>query len=95
MSPMSCVSGIHDRLASSARVATPVEIASMFVVTLRCVRTTPFGSLVEPDENWMNAVSSGVARCSVPGTDTSEISSRNTVRRASAASASARPFSSA
>ena len=59
MRPMSCVSGIHDRLASSSRARTPLAIASMLVVRLRCVRITPLGSLVDPDENWMNATSSG------------------------------------
>ena len=44
------------------------------------MRITPLGSLVDPDENWMNATSSGEARCSMPRTETSAISSRKTVR---------------
>ena len=33
---------------------------------LACVSTTPLGSLVEPEENWMKATSPGRARCSLP-----------------------------
>jgi hypothetical protein len=34
----------------------------MLASRLACVSTTPLGSLVEPEENWMKAVSSGFAR---------------------------------
>jgi hypothetical protein len=37
---MSCVNGIHDRLESSGVAPTPAAMASMFVITLRCVSTT-------------------------------------------------------
>ena len=55
---MSWVSGIHDRLTSfSLKPATSVEPRALARM-LPCVSTTPFGSLVEPEENWMKAVSS-------------------------------------
>ena len=81
ISPMSWVSGIHDRLTSSslnfAASVAPRALAMMFA----CVSTTPFGSLVEPDENWMKAMSSGCARCSSPAR---EMSSRSSTRNARA-----------
>ena len=61
--PMSCVSGIHDRLIvvgiESPRQCRPPRILAS---RLACVSTTPLGSLVEPEENWMKAVSPGCAR---------------------------------
>ena len=51
MSPMSCVSGIHDRLTSSCVNFAPSDEPRAFAMMFPCVSTTPFGSLVEPDEN--------------------------------------------
>ena len=47
-------------------------MAAMLANTLACVSTTPFGSPVEPEENWMKAVWSGAtaarsAACSTAG----------------------------
>ena len=59
MRPMSWVSGIHDRLTSSCGEARRLGRAAQLARMLPCVSTTPFGSLVEPEENWMKATSSG------------------------------------
>ncbi len=71
ISPMSWVSGIQEMLTSSsvkrATSLTPRQLARM----LRWVRTTPLGSLVEPEENWMKATSSGAAACGLPGREMS------------------------
>ena len=40
----------------------PGVAPSAFARMFACVSTTPLGSLVEPEENWMNAVSSGRRR---------------------------------
>ena len=76
---MSWVSGIHDRLTSCslnpAASVAPRQLAMM----LPCVSTTPLGSLVEPEENWMKAVSCGCARCTLPAR---EMSSRSSTRKA-------------
>ena len=42
---------------------TPQLLARM----LPCVSTTPFGSLVEPEENWMKATSSGSRALTLAG----------------------------
>src|SRR5579863_5437087 len=63
---MSCVSGIHDRLTSSALNRAAWLIPRMFAMRLACVSTTPLGSLVEPEENWMKATSAGRARWGLP-----------------------------
>ena len=76
---MSWVSGIHDRLTSSslkpAASVEPRQLARM----LPWVSTTPLGSLVEPEENWMKAVSSALTRCTLPAR---EMSSRSSTRKA-------------
>ncbi len=73
----------------------PVAMASMFVIRLRCVSTTPFGSLVEPDENWTNAMSPGAAAWRTPGRAMSVISSMNTTCPSRRASEAARSLASA
>ncbi len=45
-----------------------------------CVSTTPLGSLVEPEENWMKAVSSGLTAAGRPGRATSSSVSIRNVR---------------
>jgi hypothetical protein len=78
---MSWVSGIHERLTSfslkPAASVAPRQLAMM----LPWVSTTPLGSLVEPEENWMKAVSSGVTRWMLPAR---EMSSRSSTRKARA-----------
>ena len=56
---MSCVSGIQLSETSCSLKPAACVAPSAFVRMLRWVSTTPLGSLVEPDENWMNAVWSG------------------------------------
>jgi len=62
MSPISCVNGIQlnetSRSVKPAAWREPSAFARMFA----CVSTTPLGSLVEPDENWMNAIPSPETR---------------------------------
>ena len=57
--------------------------------TLRWVSTTPFGSLVEPEENWMNATSSGPTAAGCPGGPTSSSWSIRKTRDSSFANAAA------
>ena len=57
--PMSWVRGIQVRLTSFSFHSEASPAPRVFVMILRCVSTTPLGSLVEPDENWMKAMSSG------------------------------------
>ncbi len=64
---MSCVSGIQLSDTSCSLKPAAWRAPSAFARMLRCVSTTPFGSLVEPEENWMNAVSPAVTRAGVPG----------------------------
>ena len=42
-----------------------------------------FGSTVEPEENWMNAVSSGLTGCTWPGFEMSSMASAKNARAAS------------
>ena len=81
---MSCVSGIHDRLTSStvkrAISFAPQQLAMM----LRWVSTTPFGSLVEPEENWMKAMSFGWRARMRPAREMSSSSSTRNVRTSNA-----------
>ena len=58
-------------------------VPSLFVRMLAWVSTTPLGSLVDPDENCMKAVSSGRTRAGAPSRDTSSSSSIKNVRRSS------------
>ncbi len=51
ISPMSWVNGIQDRLMSSSVSCAAWLTPLQFAMTLLCVSTTPFGSLVEPEEN--------------------------------------------
>jgi hypothetical protein len=53
----------------------------MFAMRLPCVSMTPFGSLVEPEENWMKARSSALGRCSLPGREMSVIDSTRKAAR--------------
>ena len=59
ISPMSWVSGIQLNATSASVMPAPSMIPRMLVIRLACVSTTPFGWPVDPDENWMNARSSG------------------------------------
>ena len=57
---------VRERHPRQANVVL-VEAAAWFTdwlwaIRLACVSTTPFGSLVEPEENWMKATLSGRAR---------------------------------
>ena len=69
--PMSWVSGIQ--LSDTSLASRPIacRTPSAFARMLPCVSTTPFGSLVEPDENWMNAVCSRLMRAGVPSREMS------------------------
>ena len=91
ISPMSCVSGIHDSGTSPApkRAASlaPRALARM----LAWVSTTPFGSLVEPEENWMKAGSCGDASAGRPGRPMSSMSSTRKLRAARACRVPASP----
>ena len=78
---MSWVSGIHDRLVSVSLKPPAWVEPSMLAMRFACVSTTPLGSLVEPDENWMKAVSSGLAACGLPLT---WMSCRSSTRKARA-----------
>ncbi len=88
---MSWVSGIHDRLTScSVNPATSVEPRALARM-LPCVSTTPLGSLVEPEENWMKAVSSAVTFCTLPAREMSSRSSTRKVRPRSSANSPCSP----
>ena len=50
--------------------ATSVDAAALARM-LRWVSTTPLGSLVEPEENWMKATSSRLPRCTLPAREMS------------------------
>ena len=53
--------------------------------------TTPFGSLVEPEENWMKAVSAGATFCTLPAREMSSRLSTRKVRAASLVKSSVSP----
>ena len=79
---MSWVSGIHDSETSSGRSRAAWIAPSVFATRLPCVSCTPLGSLVEPEENWMNARSAGEAARGRPARETSTTwSARNTRSR--------------
>jgi hypothetical protein len=67
-------------------------MAPMLAIRFRWVRTTPFGVLVEPDENWMKATSSGDTPCMRPGLETSVTRSTMRERVASASTCEAAPL---
>ena len=77
---MSWVNGIQDTQVSLSpqRAASPEPRA--FTRMLRWVSTTPLGSLVEPDENWMNAMSSGLTACTWPAFEMSSTCSAKKAR---------------
>ena len=79
---MSCVSGIQLKVTSCSPYRPIVVAPSMLAIRLPCVSITPFGSLVEPDENWMNARSDGSGRVSLPGREISVIDSTRKQREA-------------
>ena len=64
---------------SSAEIRAASTTPLALAMTLPCVSTTPFGSLVEPEENWMNATSSGRAWWTWPAR---EMSLRSSTRKA-------------
>ncbi|MMZ66253.1 hypothetical protein D1872_287320 [compost metagenome] len=66
INPISCVNGIQDTMTSSRFRFTPAIIASIFNIKFLWVNTTPLGIPVEPEENWINAVSSGIGSWSWP-----------------------------
>ena len=82
---MSCSAVPADR-----RVAPPI-----LAIRLPCVSITPFGSLVEPEENWMNARSEGSGRWSFPGREMSVIDSTRKQRESRSAMSSLSPASAA
>ena len=72
---MSWVSGIQLRLTSSVWYLSTAVAPAMFATRLPWVSITPLGSLVDPDENWMNARSSGAGRTILPGREMSVMDS--------------------
>ena len=62
--PMSWVSGIQLSDTSCSLKPAAWRAPSALARMLPCVSTTPLGSLVEPEENWMNAV---CPRCTPAG----------------------------
>ena len=92
ISPMSCVSGIQLSETSLSENPAAWRAPSALARMLRCVSTTPLGSLVEPDENWMNAVCSGVTSAGVPAREMSSSASIRKVRGSSAVHASGSPL---
>ncbi len=82
MRPMSWVSGIQVRLVSfsfhSEASPAPRALVRMFL----WVSTMPLGSLVDPEENWMNAVSSGFTSCVLPAFEMSLTFSAKKAREA-------------
>ncbi len=64
---MSCVRGIQLKVTSFSLYLPMAAAPLTLAIKLPWVSITPFGSLVEPEENWMKARSSGAGRCSLPG----------------------------
>ncbi len=81
---MSCVSGIQLSEVSLSLNPAACIAPSAFARMFACVSTTPLGSLVDPEENCMNAVSSGRTRAGAPARETSSSCSIRNVRAASA-----------
>ena len=90
--PMSCVSGIQLSEMSCSLNRAPWRAPSQLARMLPWVSTTPFGSLVDPDENWMNAVWSAVMRAGRPSREMSSSWSIRNVRGFSAVQASGSPW---
>ena len=88
---MSWVSGIQLSVTSSAVSAAALMAPSAFARMLPCVSTTPFGSLVEPEENWMKATSSRPGAAGRPSREMSSSWSTRKVRGLSAVQASGSP----
>ena len=84
ISPMSWVRGIQLRETSRSVNRPRSMIAPMLVMRFRWVSTTPFGVLVEPEENWMKATSSADTGRSSPGREMSVTRSTVSERPASA-----------
>ena len=91
--PMSWVSGIQDSDTSSSQKPAAAEAPRALARMLPCVSTTPLGSLVEPEENWMKATSSGPTCATVPGRPTSSISSIRKLRARSESNSADSPTS--
>ena len=91
--PMSWVSGIQLSETSDSSRRAARSTASELCRMLPWVSTTPFGSLVDPDENWMNAGSSRPSRAGVPSRDTSSSWSTRKLRCATADQTSPAPAS--